>query len=189
MTGKTNALVSGGGIDDNTIYVSKFAKTIESAFNGQYSVMRNAEVTLLISSNAVFTTMSNSFNRCQAKTITINGSTGTVTNFSSAFKENGTYLTTIDGDGLDFSSATNVGNIFQYTTGIETLIIKANTLGISLDLSYLQNLNNDSLASIVAGLKDMTGQTSPTLTLHATPKANLTAEQLATISVKNWTLS
>ena len=189
MIGKTNAVKQGGGIDENTIYIGKYQMRLENAFMSAYNAMRNAEVSLVIADDAVIWNFQNAFRTAQPKSITIHGSTASVTNFNSAFKENGGYFKEINGDGLDLTSATNVGGIFDYSDGLETVIFVPNTIGISISFAGLSKLNDTTLASIVAGLKDMTGATSPTLTLHSTPKAKLTAEQIATITAKNWTLA
>ncbi len=49
-------------------------------------------------------------------------------------------------------------------------------------------LTTPSVNSIIHALKDLTGQTSLTVTFHAEVGAKLTQEQKATITAKNWTL-
>lgn len=50
-------------------------------------------------------------------------------------------------------------------------------------------LTTASVQSIIDHLKDLTGATTQTLTLHADVGAKLTDEQKATITAKNWTLA
>lgn len=49
-------------------------------------------------------------------------------------------------------------------------------------------LTMDSVNSIITALKDLTGETAQTLTLHNTVGSKLTDEQKAIITAKNWTL-
>ncbi len=49
-------------------------------------------------------------------------------------------------------------------------------------------LTNASVQNIIDHLKDLTGVTAQTLTLHATVGANLTDAQKTAISAKNWTV-
>lgn len=177
-----------GGIDENTVYVSKFTTSMSGWFQNAYPRMRNIDVILDLQYATNLTDMQNAFRLAQPHSITIIGSTANVTNFSGAFKENGTIFETIG--ILDFSSITSGGSsIFEYSQGLKNITLVPNTLGISMSFGSCNLLTTDSLVSIIAGLKDMTGATSPTLTLHATPKAKLTAEQIATITAKNWTLA
>ncbi len=60
--------------------------------------------------------------------------------------------------------------------------------GQSVSFAMSQYLSVDSLQSIVDALKDMTGATAQTLTLHASAGARLTDAQKASISAKNWTV-
>ena len=93
---------------------------------------------------------------------------------------------------LDFSSATSVSGMFTdwiYDANYLSIFrLAEGSLGISWDLGNC-NPDDNTLASIVAGLKDMTGQTSPTLTLNSNVKARLTTAQTDTITAKNWTLA
>jgi hypothetical protein len=66
----------------------------------------------------------------------------------------------------------------------EDSVIKAN---ISFANSPL--LTTTSVDSIIHALKDLTGATAQTLTLHATVKGNLTQAQKDAITAKNWTLA
>lgn len=61
---------------------------------------------------------------------------------------------------------------------------------IANDISFADSfkLSNVSVQSIIDHLKDFTGQTGKTLTLHAYVGREVTEEQKATITAKNWTL-
>ena len=50
-------------------------------------------------------------------------------------------------------------------------------------------LSDESIQSIIGGLKDLTGATAEDLVLHTDVKAKLTEEQIATITSKNWNLA
>jgi hypothetical protein len=61
---------------------------------------------------------------------------------------------------------------------------------IANDISFADSfkLSNASVQSIIDHLKDFTGQTGKTLTLHAYVGRELTEAQKAAITAKNWTL-
>lgn len=61
---------------------------------------------------------------------------------------------------------------------------------IPKSISFLHSslLTSSSVQSIIDHLKDLSGGTAQTLTLHATVGGKLTDEQKASITAKNWTL-
>ena len=69
--------------------------------------------------------------------------------------------------GLDFTSVTNADNVFSAQRGLTDIEIKANTVNVSLDLSYQPHLNIASCVNILNALKDRTGQDALTLKLNA----------------------
>lgn len=76
------------------------------------------------------------------------------------------------------------GNCFALTT-----LKITGTVGTSfLKLNTSPLLSNESVQNIIDHLKDLTGQTAQTLTLHATVGAKLTDAQKSAITAKNWTL-
>lgn len=72
--------------------------------------------------------------------------------------------------GLDFTSVTNASNVFASQRGLTDIEIKANTVNVSLDLSYQQHLNIASCINVLNALKDRTGQDALTLKLNAALK-------------------
>lgn len=122
------------------------------------------------------------------KKFTLEMDTSQVKNFSQAFShiQNTTDGVEIVGE-LDFTSATNVSNVFQASTGLTEIRFKKNTLSLSTSLQYCGKLSADSIQSIIDGLA--TVETSQTLTFHADVKAKLTEAQISQITSKNWTLA
>ena len=77
---------------------------------------------------------------------------------------------------------------FDNCPALEHLIIGGVIIfNISFNKSPL--LDNESVQSIINCLKDLTGQTAQTLTVHKTVGEKLTEEQKATITAKNWILA
>lgn len=72
--------------------------------------------------------------------------------------------------GLDFTSVTNASNVFGAQRGLTDIEIKADTVNVSLDLLYQQNLNIASCVNVLNALKDRTGQDALTLKLNAALK-------------------
>jgi hypothetical protein len=113
---------------------------------------------------------------------------------------------------VDMSSCGYLNYLFAYAVNLETIdkVVFSNNLksivyafegctslkNISFDgiipisISFAQSslLTTASVQSIIDHLKDLTGATAQTLTLHATVAGNMTAEQKAAITAKNWTL-
>lgn len=78
---------------------------------------------------------------------------------------------------------------FVFSCAALEKITFAGTIGQALNFQWSPLLTNESVQSIIDHLKDLTGATAQTLTFHATVGANLTDEQKAAISAKNWTLA
>jgi len=78
---------------------------------------------------------------------------------------------------------------FHNCRALETLNFTADSvIAANIDFSRCNVLSNASVQTIINALKDLTGQTAKTLTLHADVGAALTDEQKAAITAKNWTL-
>ena len=88
---------------------------------------------------------------------------------------------------LVLNGVTSFTNAFTACSKLVTLPIEG-SIDVNFNISPAPDLDADTRASIVAALKDLTGQTMQTLTVHATVGANLTDEQKATITAKNWEL-
>lgn len=97
------------------------------------------------------------------------------------------YLREIIG-AFDFTGAVFNGYEFFNCYALEEIRIKTGTLNKSMAVAQSDKLSAESIQSIIDGLADLTGQTTQTLTLHATVGAKLTDEQKATVTAKNWTL-
>lgn len=90
---------------------------------------------------------------------------------------------------LDLTNCTLNGYEFYNCEALEELYIKEGTLSKSLALAQSSKLNDNSRQSIVDGFADMTGQTSPSLTVHSTVYEKMVANgQDALLTAKNVTL-
>ena len=90
---------------------------------------------------------------------------------------------------LDFSYCSDVNFMFLNTTNIEEIRFKQETVLVSISFAQSSILSDESIQSIIDGLADLTGQTTQTITFHATVKNKLTQEQITAITDKNWTLA
>ena len=78
---------------------------------------------------------------------------------------------------------------FTQCRELKNIVIEGEIGGSNLLFTHSSKLTNESIQSIIDALEDKTGATARTLTFHATVKAKLTEEQIATITAKNWTLA
>ena len=122
------------------------------------------------------------FTNCSASEIVLNFSTKNVVQYDYAFRQC-SGLKKIIGV-LDFSSATNVTNMFLSCTNLEEVTFAPNTLSISISLANSSKLSTESVQSIIDGLA--TVETAQNLTLHTSVFDKLTEEQFLTIQAKNW---
>ena len=124
--------------------------------------------------------------------------TSAVTNMSSMF-DNCSNLTTLDLSSFDTSAVTNMSSMFYGCSKLTSIIgthtleeVHAGTIKalkgtkVSLYLSNSPNLERASILALFYGLADLTGNTAQTVTLHATAKARLTAEDIKIATDKNW---
>lgn len=88
---------------------------------------------------------------------------------------------------LELVGVTGYNNPFSSCAALENITI-AGSIDVSVSLSASPLLTQPSVQSIIDHLKDLTGQTAQTLTLHADVGARLTDAQKATVTAKNWTL-
>lgn len=180
--------------------------SVTSILNGAFRYCTG--LTSVIIPNSVTTIEGSAFNGCTSlKSITIPNS---VTSISGSYTFTGcTSLESIEipdnvtslGEAT-FDSCTGLrsvtlgsgltsidGRSFKDCTGIINVTLKPSSLICSLNLRQSSLLSDDSIASIINGLADLTGQTAQTLILHNDVKARLTDEQTAAITSKNWTLA
>ena len=68
--------------------------------------------------------------------------------------------------GLDFTSVTTASQLFTSQRGLVELDIRANTVGVALDLGEQRNLNLASCINVLNALKDLTGETALTVKVH-----------------------
>lgn len=198
-----------GGGGENPL---QYAKTLAGAFNG-VAFPEGYELTIDVPN---ITSLANAFqNATGLKKITLKGNTaqnavGMTYGFRSESLEvfdasefclkpsiavyafNGaSSLMTILGewDMSELSEVSQVNQMFNKCYALQEVGFKAQTLSLSLSFGNSSKLSDESIQSIVDALADMTEQTSPTLTLHATVGAKLTDEQKAAATAKNWTLA
>ena len=90
---------------------------------------------------------------------------------------------------LDLSSlTTNAYNrTFEYNALLKEVRIVPETIKVNCIFRGSNKLSDESIQSIINGLAYV--ETAQTLAFHATVKAKLTAEQLATITNKNWSVA
>ena len=145
------------------------------------------------------TDMSSMFYGCSLSTLDLSSfDTSAVTNMNEMFRYCNR-LTTLDLSSFDTSAVTNMMYMF-YDCAKLTTIIGTHTLEevqdgtikalkgtkVSLNLSYSPLLECASILALFYGLADLTGNTKQTISLHATAKARLTAEDIKIATDKNW---
>ena len=123
--------------------------------------------------------------------------TSAVTDMSNMFY--GCNLTTLDLSSFNTAAVTNMMYMFYDCTNLTTIIgthtleeVQAGTVKAmkgtkkSLNLSYSPLLERASILALFYGLADLTGNTKQTISLHATAKARLTADDIKIATDKNW---
>ena len=79
-------------------------------------------------------------------------------------------------------------NAFSGCTALENITFDG-VINTNVRLANSSKLSNASIQSIIDHLKDLTGATAKTITLHNDVGAKLTDAQKASASAKNWTLA
>ena len=121
--------------------------------------------------------------------ITLNIDLSRVESFSNCFRFR-RHLKVIDGQPIDFSSATAIGNYVCYLcNSLEEIRIVPGSIHDNLSFNTSGKLSAESVQSIFDGLADLTGATAKTLTFSTSTGRNLTEEQKASASAKNWTIA
>lgn len=116
--------------------------------------------------------------------IEVLGDTSKITSYNQAFYYR-PLLKRIKGY-FDFSSCTNVSNMFGGCVCLQEFYPVANTIKVPISFANSPNLIPECKQAIIDGLADLTGQTTQTITFYK--NIVLTEEQKATITLKNWTL-
>ena len=135
----------------------------------------------------VVTTWYQTFNKTSAKEIDISEFPVLIKSATQTFYHNYN-VEVIKGEFRFSDDVSNITNMFGSTTNLKEVRFAKNTIKLSIAFAQSPLLSDDSIQSIIDGLMDLTGQTAQTLTFHADVKAKLTAEQIATITSKNWTI-
>lgn len=134
--------------------------------NARYTLLTRIELTV----SDKLTDLSFMFNNTGSRVteIVFKGDFSKVKNLMTAFACGGTGIndTLKKIVGLDFTSVTNANNAFASQRGLTDIEIKANTVNVSLDLSYQRALNIASCVNVLNALKDRTGQDALTLKLN-----------------------
>jgi len=172
------------------VVLPKYAQNLHRSFSALYGQEGVKYKTLIVSkpdeAERPVTSISEIFyyNRGTSE-FYMNFDTSKVTNFSNLFDLNGV-LHTIHGM-FDLSSVKkSVGRAFD-CYALKEITFKAGTVHYSISFINCSKLSNDSIQSIIDGLAQV--ETAQTITFHATVKAKLTEEQIATINEKGWTLA
>lgn len=90
---------------------------------------------------------------------------------------------------FDFRNITATSGMFNNCSSLKEFTPVANTIKTTINFGNSSLLTDTTIQSIIDGLADLTGATAQTLTFHADVKANLSDEQIASITSKNWTLA
>lgn len=88
---------------------------------------------------------------------------------------------------IDFSQITSFNSTFSQCYKLKDIMFIENNIFKSISFANSPLLSDESIQSIIDGLAVVT--TAQTITFHATVKAKLTDEQIATINEKGWTLA
>lgn len=80
----------------------------------------------------------------------------------------------------------NLEGTFRYCYALESVKFTANSIKFSLSMSNCSKLDSDSVASIFAGLADLTDSDAQTLTLHK--DVQITQAQADAAVAKNWNI-
>ena len=145
------------------------------------------------------TDMLSMFSKCKFSTLDVsNFNTSAVTNMNWLFYEC-INLTTLDLSNFEMSSVTSTSLMFHKCNSLKNIIgthtieevqegsVNAmRGLKVSISFSESQNLERASILALFYGLADLTGNTKQTISLHATAKARLTADDIKIATDKNW---
>ena len=202
----TSAVTNMGSMFSNcrnltTLDLSNFNTSAVTNMSNMFSNCSNLTTLDLSNFNtSAVTNMSNmfyGFSRLTTLDLS-NFNTSAVTSMIGMFS-NCRNLTTLDLSNFNTSAVTNMDYMFGFCGNLTTIIgthtleeVQAGTIKAlkgtkkSINLSYSPLLERASILALFYGLADLTGQTANTVTLHATAKARLTAEDIKIATDKNW---
>ena len=189
------------GCSLSTLDLSSFDTSAVTNMNEMFRYC-NRLTTLDLSSfdTSAVTNMGGMFKYCnRLTTLDLSSFDTSAVNFMAGMFDNCDRLTTLDLSSFDTSAVTNMMYMF-YDCAKLTTIIGTHTLEevqdgtikalkgtkVSLNLSYSPLLECASILALFYGLADLTGNTKQTISLHATAKARLTAEDIKIATDKNW---
>lgn len=89
---------------------------------------------------------------------------------------------------LVLDGVTDCTGIFNGCSALENLNIEG-SIDVNISIAAAELLSAESVQKVLDCLKDLTGQTTQTLTLHNTVGSALTDAQKAAVTAKNWTLA
>ena len=98
-----------------------------------------------------------------------------------------TSLVTIEKIIMSETTATST-SMFQDCPSLKNIVFEG-VLAKSISFASCYQLTNETVQSLINILKDLTGGTALTLTLHSTVKNNLTDEQKIQVLSKNWIIA
>lgn len=191
----------GNCINLTTLDLSNFNTSAVTNMSGMFYFCRSL-IMLNLSSfdTSSVTNMNTMFSNCSnLATLDLSSfNTSAVTDMGGMFS-NCSNLTTLDLSNFDTSAVTNMNNMFYRCTSLTTIIgthtleeVQAGTIkalkGTKVSLSFSDSplLERASILALFHGLADLTGKTKQTISLHATAKARLTAEDIKIATDKNW---
>lgn len=87
---------------------------------------------------------------------------------------------------LDFSNLSSLSGQFYQCTSLESVEFVPGSIKLSMSMADCSKLDSDSVASIFAGLADLTDSEAQTLTLHK--DVNITQAQADGAVAKNWNI-
>ena len=183
-----------------TLDLSNFNTSLVTNMRAMFQNCRNLTMLDLSSfDTSAVTNMSNMFFYCiNLTTLDLSSfDTSAVTDMSNMFYN--CVLTTLDLSSFNTSSVTSMIGMFEICPKLTT-IIGTHTIeevqegsvnamrGLKVGISFSDspNLERASILALFYGLADLTGNTKQTISLHATAKARLTAEDIKIATDKNW---
>ena len=177
---------------EETHLVLEYGDTFGGAMTNMFAYTSSSKIkSIKIVGNRQVTgvTLNSTFNNCSAEIIDFSECDFVlVTGAMQSTFSNCTKLKEIKGT-LDVSKVSSFVTPFNGCTVLEEVRFLEGNIFKSIAFNSSSLLSDESIQSIIDGLADLTDSDTQTLMLHATVKAKLTEEQIATITSKNWTLA